>query len=75
MTTARASSRGARIAQAPAEVDRVDGPHPGVPEPHVHLKHQRAALCWDGTGSHGGIPQLSNAVKKWLLDNGWKVPD
>ena len=60
--------------QAPKEVDRVDKPHVKGQQPHVHFK-DGTSLNQDGSvhDAHKGIPNVSNQVKKWLIQNGWKV--
>jgi RHS repeat-associated protein len=61
--------------QAPRDVKRVDPPHPGTPEPHVHYT--------DGTSStqsgkvhdaHKGQPNPSGSTRAWLESNGWTPP-
>ena len=63
--------------KAPKEVDRVDGPHIGTEnqQDHIHFK-DGTAINVDGTQSHkgNGIPQITNAILKWILDNGWSAP-
>jgi hypothetical protein len=59
--------------QAPDSVDRVDkglGPHE---KDHVHFKDDHA-LNHDGSWKHGGR-NIRNKEKKWLQDNGWKLPE
>jgi len=59
--------------QAPSSVTRVDkGKVPGEKN-HVHFD-DGSAINSDGTWKHGGR-QLTNKEKKWLTDNGWKVPN
>ena len=63
--------------QAPRSVDRVDPPHVGGQQPHIHFGQNNAALNMDGTWHDAGkksIPQLDNKTKNWISDNGWKLP-
>lgn len=62
--------------QAPKEVDRVDKPHIEGQQPHVHFKDGTSQNI-DGSvhDAHRGTPNLTNKVKKWLTNNGWKVND
>ena len=59
--------------QAPDGVERVDRGNPDLWEqPHVHL-NGGAALNKDGTWKHGNA-NLTGDQRKWLQDNGWKLP-
>jgi hypothetical protein len=60
--------------QAPRGVDRVDKPHVPGQKPHVHFK-DGTSFNNDGSlhDAHKGIPNLSNTIKKWLENNGWKA--
>lgn len=64
--------------QAPKGVDRVDKADPNIPnsKPHIHFGEDEAALNQDGTWHDAGkkIPNLSNKIKDWILDNGWNLP-
>ena len=59
--------------QAPKDVIRVDNPKIPGQKPHIHFK-DGTALNIDGTihDAKNGIPSLSNEVRIWLFDNGWK---
>jgi hypothetical protein len=63
--------------RAPKEVDRVDGTHVNAnnAQSHVHFK-DGTALNQDGSISHEsrGIPNITNSILKWLLNNGWSSP-
>ena len=64
--------------QAPKEVDRVDPPHTDGGKPHIHFRDDEAALNIDGTWHDEGlkrIPKLTNKIIKWILENGWKLPN
>ncbi len=61
--------------QAPASVDRVDGPHVPGQQPHVHYL--------DGTSSNrdgtthdalGGTPAPNRETQSWLRGHGWTPP-
>jgi hypothetical protein len=58
--------------QAPQEVDRVDKGRGPYEKDHVALKDGRS-LNYDGTWKHGG-GTVSNAVRDWLVKNGWTPP-
>jgi len=60
--------------QAPRGVDRVDKPHVDGQKPHVHFE-DGTSLNNDGTihDLHKGIPDPSNKIIDWLINNGWKV--
>ncbi|WP_252225078.1 hypothetical protein [Clostridium sp. ZBS2] len=62
--------------RAPKDVDRVDKPHVKGQKPHVHLK-DKTSLNNDGTihDKHRGNPNVSNKVRKWLENHGWRVND
>jgi RHS repeat-associated protein len=64
-----------RRGQAPRDVQRVDGKHWKDGEPHVHYT--------DGTSSNrsgsvhdagGGVPNPTNAARRWLELHGWIPP-
>jgi len=63
--------------KAPNEVDRVDPPHNDVDnsQNHIHFK-DGTAINQDGSLSHkgNGIPNITRAILKWILDNGWSAP-
>ena len=63
--------------KAPNEVDRVDPPHNYVDnsQNHIHFK-DGTAINQDGSLSHkgNGIPNITRAILKWILDNGWSAP-
>jgi RHS repeat-associated protein len=61
--------------QAPRDIDRVDRPHPGSPEPHVHYT--------DGTSSTSsgrtkdkmrGEPNPPKKTREWLDGHNWTPP-
>jgi len=62
-----------RKGQAPRSISRLDhtrlGPHE---KPHIHFTDGHA-LNIDGTWKHGGRA-LTNAERRFLLDNGWTAP-
>ena len=64
--------------QAPKEIQRVDSMDPKIPnsQAHIHFGSDKAALNMDGTwhDAHKSIPELTNKIKKWILDNGWNLP-
>jgi len=45
------------------------------PQPHIHFSGLRPTLNMDGTWGHGGSLELSREIIKWLLRNGWDIPD
>lgn len=57
---------------APNGVDRVDPAHVPGQQPHVHFS-DGTSLSMDGTihDKHRGIPNITNAIAKWLDVNGW----
>ena len=59
--------------QAPRGIVRVDTPKIKNEKLHVHFD-DGSALNIDGTWKHGGR-DLTRSQKKWLQDNGWKLPD
>lgn len=62
-----------KTGQAPSSVIRVDkGKLPGE-KPHVHFDDGNA-INNDGTWKHGGR-ELTNREKKWLENNGWRIPN
>jgi RHS repeat-associated protein len=58
--------------QAPRDVERVDKGRGPYEKDHVALKDGRS-LNRDGTWKHGS-GTVSNAVRDWLIRNGWKPP-
>ncbi len=64
--------------KVPRGVDRVDPPHVDGQQPHIHFDSNHAALNMDGTWHDAGmkpIPHLSNSQKKWIINNGWRLPE
>lgn len=57
----------------PRGITRVDVGKVKGEQTHVHLG-KKHALNRDGTWKHGGSIRLSNDQKKWLRENGWKLP-
>ena len=62
--------------QAPQMVDRVDKPHVGDSQNHIHFGEEYQSLNQDGTWGHLGKkrPELTNEVIEWLIENNWAVP-
>lgn len=61
--------------QAPKGVDRVDKPHVPGQQPHVHYDDGTASNVDGSTHDMGkGTPNPSQAIRQWLLDNGWTPP-
>ena len=62
---------------APKGVDRVDKPHTDTGQPHIHFGENDRALNMDGTWHDTGknIPKITSAIKKWILKNGWSLPN
>jgi RHS repeat-associated protein len=58
--------------QAPKEIDRVDKGRGPYEKDHIELK-DGIALNRDGTWKHGS-GHVNNAVRDWLVRNGWKPP-
>lgn len=64
--------------KAPKSVDRVDKPHVEGQQPHIHFGENEAALNIDGTWHDEGmksIPKLDKKTIKWIIKNGWKLPN
>jgi hypothetical protein len=65
--------------QAPRGIDRVDTANPGTDDaqPHIHFNDWRSTLNQDGTWGHGdgSDANLTTKMIRWLIDNGWGVPD
>ena len=73
------STYGKRITlsgDAPRGIDRVDKPHTEDGLPHIHFGENDKALNIDGTWHDKGknMPTITNAIKKWILKNGWRLP-
>jgi hypothetical protein len=68
-----------RNGQAPRGIDRVDTANPGTDDaqPHIHFNDWRSTLNQDGTWGHGdgSDANLTGRMIRWLLSNGWGVPD
>lgn len=62
-----------RRGQAPRGIERIDIGKVKGEQTHVHLGKGHA-LNIDGSWKHGGT-SLTNNQKKWLIKNGWKVPE
>ena len=62
---------------APKGIDRVDKPHTDTGQPHIHFGENDRALNLDGTWHDAGknIPKVTGAIKKWILKNGWSLPN
>jgi RHS repeat-associated protein len=61
--------------QAPKGVDRVDNPHVPGQQPHVHYDDGTASNMDGSTHDAGnGVPNPSQAIRRWLIDNGWTPP-
>ena len=62
---------------APKGIDRVDKPHTDTGQPHIHFGENDRALNLDGTWHDAGknIPKITGAIKKWILKNGWSLPN
>lgn len=63
--------------RAPRGISRVDIAHTPDGQPHIHFGDNYAALNMDGTWHDAGkkIPTITNRIKKWLLENGWNLPE
>lgn len=62
--------------RAPREVDRVDGPHPGTPEPHVHYRDGTSSTQSGRVHDAGhGHPNPSKKTREWLNNHGWTPPE
>ena len=61
--------------QAPQGVDRVDRPHVPGQQPHVHYNDGTSSNMDGSTHDAGkGAPNPSQAIRQWLIDNGWTPP-
>ena len=62
-----------KAGQAPKGIKRFDSPHDiKTGQEHVHFSNGRA-LNKDGSWKDGEAFELSNKLKKYLNENGWKV--
>jgi RHS repeat-associated protein len=59
--------------KAPKDVERVDVGKVKGEQTHTHFK-DGSALNKDGTWKHGEST-LSRSTQKWLVENGWKLPE
>jgi len=61
--------------QAPKGVDRADNPHVPGQQPHVHYDDGTSSNMDGSTHDAGnGTPNPSQAIRQWLIDNGWTPP-
>lgn len=64
--------------QSPKGVQRVDQANVQQPnsKAHIHFGDDYAALNIDGTwhDTHLPIPNLTNKIKDWIVQNGWTLP-
>jgi hypothetical protein len=78
-TSPNQMQRQVKTGNAPPGVKRVDTANPGTDDAqaHIHFNDWRSTLNQDGTWGHGdgSDASLTNKIIKWLVGNGWGVPD